>query len=136
MPPRYDNKDYRKAEVWSLRGKLDVPKERFISYPGAEDGEGGVVLGWAGWDHLQRASALAGLYQQRKDELGWEGARLVPLLAGLWELVPWLKQWHNEPSEAYQGERLGDYFAAFVLEEARLLGKTTEDFEAWRPGAK
>ncbi len=83
-----------------------------------------------------RGFELAGLYQQRKDEEGWDSARLVPLLAGLWELVPWLKQWHNEPDEAYQGERLGDYFAAYVIEEARLFGKTTADLEAWRPAGK
>jgi hypothetical protein len=136
VPPKYDSKDYRKADYWSLRGKLDVPKERFISYPGAETVEGGVVLGWAGWDHLQRATALAGLYQERKDEQGWEGERLVPLLAGLWELVPWLKQWHNEHNEAYGGERLGDYFASFVAEEARLWGQTTKKLEEWRPGGR
>jgi hypothetical protein len=134
VPPKYDSKDFRRPEYWSLRGKLDVPKERFISYPGAEDEQGSPMLGWAGWDHLQRATALAGLYQERKEQQGWEGPRLVPLLAGLWELVPWLKQWHNEPNEAFQGERLGDYFATFVIEEARLWGKTPADLEAWRPG--
>ena len=38
--------------------------------------------------------------------------RLAPLLAGLLELVPWLKQWHNEPNAAFGGQRLGDYFDA------------------------
>jgi hypothetical protein len=36
VPPKYDSKDYRDARYWRLRGKLDVPKERFISYPGCE----------------------------------------------------------------------------------------------------
>src|SRR6185295_6406862 len=34
VPPKYDSKDFRSSTMWSLRGKLDVPKERFISYPG------------------------------------------------------------------------------------------------------
>ncbi|MDQ1249031.1 MAG: hypothetical protein QG597_3405 [Actinomycetota bacterium] len=38
VPPKYTNKDFRKASYWSARGKLDVPKERFISYPGGELG--------------------------------------------------------------------------------------------------
>ena len=36
-----------------------------------------------------------------KDNHGWRTERLVPLLAGLAELVPWLKQWHNEPDPAH-----------------------------------
>jgi hypothetical protein len=36
VPPKYDSKDFRDPAYWRLRGKLDVPKERFISYPGAE----------------------------------------------------------------------------------------------------
>ncbi len=36
VPPKYDQKDFRDATAWRLRGKLDVPKERFISYPGCE----------------------------------------------------------------------------------------------------
>jgi len=57
------------------RCKLDVPKERFISYPGCEsDEDHKPVYGWAGWDHLQQAQALAGLYEQRKSE-GWEKER-------------------------------------------------------------
>ncbi|HCF56403.1 MAG TPA: BREX-2 system adenine-specific DNA-methyltransferase PglX, partial [Myxococcales bacterium] len=33
VPPKYDTKDYRDPVFWRLRGKLDLPKERFISYP-------------------------------------------------------------------------------------------------------
>jgi hypothetical protein len=67
-----------------------------------------------------------------KDNEGWEPARLQPLLAGLDELVPWLQQWHNELDPTY-GERMGDYYAAFVRDEARALGFTLEDLRGWRP---
>ena len=53
--------------------------------------------------------------------MGWD--RLIPLLAGLAELLPWLKQWHNEPDPAL-GERMGDYFEGFVQDEARAMGVT------------
>ena len=62
------------------------------------------LFGWAGWNHLERATALAALYQERKDRDGWDAKRLTPPLAGLLELVPWLKQWHNEPSAEFGGE--------------------------------
>ena len=40
------------------RGSLDVPKERWISYPGCERGaDGSLPVAWAGWTHLQQATA-------------------------------------------------------------------------------
>lgn len=134
-PPKYDQKDYRDATTWRLRGKLDVPKERFISYPGCEsDEDKEPVYGWAGWNHLQQALALAKLYMNRKDE-GWTKDRLAPMLAGLLELVPWVKQWHNDDDPDYGGRR-GDYFESFLDNECHALGLTREDLRAWRPGEK
>jgi hypothetical protein len=136
VPPKYDQKDYRDATYWRLRGKLDVPKERFISYPGCESDEDKEPLyGWAGWTHLQQAQALAALYKQRRDE-GWKSDRLTPMLAGLLELLPWVKQWHNEPSAEFEGLRLGDYFESYLDTECRELGLTHDDLRAWRPEAK
>jgi hypothetical protein len=135
VPPKYQSKDFLKTDVWRLSGGLDVPKERWISYPGCERGaDGSLVIAWAGWNHLQQATALAGYYLDMKDSEGWEPARLQPLLASLLELVPWLEQWHNELDPAF-GERMGDYYRAFVTEEARPLGFTLEDLRAWKPVA-
>ena len=37
--------------VSRLRGKLDVPKERFTSVPGGTtDDDPTLLVGWAGWD--------------------------------------------------------------------------------------
>jgi hypothetical protein len=134
VPPKYDANDYSGPSFWRLRGKLDVPKERFISYPGAErDDDKSPLIGWAGWDHLQRAQALAALYEARKTEEGWPRERLVPLLAGILELVPWLKQWHNDPNPEFGDARLGDYFEGYVTLEASALGATLDELRAWRP---
>ena len=103
-------------------------------YPGVEtDNDSSPWLGWTGWDHLQKATALSRIYQQRKTAEGWEKEKLLPLLAGLQELVPWLIQWHNDPSEAYGGQRLGEFFRDFVSGEAHALGCSTADLETWRP---
>lgn len=135
VPPKYKSTDFLKADFWRLRGGLDVPKERFVSFPGAERGaDGSLVIAWAGWNHLQLATALAAYYLEMKESEGWEAARLQPLLAGLLELVPWLKQWHNEVDPAY-GERMGDYYNGFVSEEARANGFTLDDLLAWKPAA-
>ena len=133
VPPKYQSKDFLKADFWRLRGGLDVPKERWISYPGCERGtDGSLVIAWAGWDHLQQATAIASYYLDMKESEGWAPARLQPLLASLLELVPWLEQWHNELDPVY-GERMGDYYRSFVTEEARALGFTLDDLRAWRP---
>ena len=133
VPPKYQSKDFLKADVWRLRGGLDVPKERWVSYPGCERGaDGSLVISWAGWDALKQSTALAAYYLDMKENEGWEPPRLQPLLAGLQELVPWLKQWHNDynPEHAL---RMGDYFASFVTDEARALGLTLDDLHTWKP---
>ena len=135
VPPKYATKDFRDTVTYRMRGKLDVPKERFISYPGTKAGaDTTAVIGWAGWDHLQQARALAAHYNTRRSD-GAETDELVPLLAGLAELVPWLKQWHNDPDPTF-GERMGDFFAGFVDSEAAAIGVTTRDLADWRPPAK
>ncbi|MET3605816.1 hypothetical protein ABIC99_003650 [Sphaerotilus sulfidivorans] len=135
VPPKYKSEDFTATSYWDLRGALDVPKERWISYPGCERGADGTPpLAWAGWTPLQQATALAGYLLDMKDNEGWEPARLQPLLAGLLELVPWLQQWHNTLDPVY-GERMGDYFAGFVADQARALGFTLDQLRAWRPAS-
>ncbi|MFO0756697.1 MAG: hypothetical protein U0359_09410 [Byssovorax sp.] len=136
-PPKYDQTDYRDPTTWRLRGKLDVPKERFISYPGCEsDEDKDPVYGWAGWNHAQQAQALATLYHHRKTQELWNKQRLLPMLAGLLELLPWVKQWHNDPSDEYAGLRLGDYYEAFLDTECQAHALTREDLRAYRPAEK
>lgn len=133
VPPKYQSKDFLKSDVWRLRGGLDVPKERWVSYPGCERGaDGSLPIAWAGWDHLQQAMALASYFIDMKEREGWSPERLQPLLAGLLELTPWLKQWHNDMNPDF-GARMGDYYESFVNDEARALQFTMEDLRAWKP---
>jgi hypothetical protein len=134
VPDKYGPKDFLR-HFWSLRGKLDVPKERFITVPGGNTDEDTTPLvGWAGWNHLQVAQALSGLYQRRKTEDGWTKHRLIPLLAGIDERVPWLLQWHNDVDPTY-GWKLGDFFRDFVAGEAHTLGVAVGDLRKWTPPA-
>lgn len=136
VPPKYTSADFLKNTYWSLRGKLDVPKERFICYPYCQrDADPTLVIAWAGWDHLQQAKALATYYVQMKESEGWTAERLTPLLAGLLELLPWLVQWHNEIDPEF-GQRMGEFYDGFVDEEARALGLTRESIRAWTPPAR
>jgi N-6 DNA Methylase len=140
VPPKYTSADFIStggARYWSLRGKLDVPKERWISFPHCEGPDGTLVICWAGYDHLQQAQAVSAYYVRVQTEFGGsDDPRLIPLLASLIELLPWLAQWHNEPNANFDGLRMGDYFEGFVNEEARGLEKTLDEIRAWVPPKK
>ncbi|MFD2415398.1 BREX-2 system adenine-specific DNA-methyltransferase PglX [Amycolatopsis pigmentata] len=135
VPPKYTSADFRKTSFWSHRGKLDVPKERFVSYPDANpDSDPSLLLGWAGWDHRDQAQALVNLVNDRTSEAGWGTDKITPLLAGLAEVMPWVKQWHGEFDEEW-GEIPAEGYQAF-LDEQRTRHQLTEDhLKAWRPVA-
>ena len=133
VPPRYTSADFRKGVWWRLRGKLDVPKERFVSLPGCErDADPSLVIGWAGWDALQQSQAIAAYLLQVREQDGWTAERLTPLLAALLELLPWVRQYHNAPDPEF-GTGMGNYFEGFIDEEARALSLTRESIRAWAP---
>ena len=135
-PPKYKSTDFQKGDYWRLRGSLDVPKERWVSFPHCEGADGLPLIAWAGYDHLQLARAVAAHYVHvQEQEGGRDDPRLVPLLACLIELLPWLKQWHNEIDPEFN-MGMGDYFEGFVQDEARQMNKTVEEVRAWQPPAR
>ena len=94
------------------------------------------LIAWAGYDHLQLAKAIADHYVQVKEqEGGRDDPRLTPLLAGLIELLPWLKQWHNEIDPEF-GVAMGDFYQDFAQAEAREMGRTMEEVRGWQPPAR
>ncbi|MEU3423705.1 BREX-2 system adenine-specific DNA-methyltransferase PglX [Streptomyces murinus] len=129
VPPKYTSADFLRTSFWSQRGKLDVPKERFISY-GAQNVQTPAILGWAGWDHLQQAQAVVGYLNENQltqDEL-------LPYLAALLELQPWLDQWHGEHLPDF-GQSAAQAYHDFRLALQGELGLTDDDIRAWRPAA-
>ena len=135
VPPKYASSDFPKSDYWRLRGKLDIPKERWISFPHCEtESDPSLVVGWAGWNHLQQATAIIAYYDARKRE-GWDAKRLTPLLAGLDQLLPWIHQWHPEVDPEF-GETAGQSFETMLKADAHELGLTLEDIRAWEPPAK
>ncbi|MFE2375849.1 BREX-2 system adenine-specific DNA-methyltransferase PglX [Streptomyces sp. NPDC059398] len=137
-PPKYTSADFLQHSYWSNRGKLDVPKERFVSYPGSSpDNDPSLLIGWAGWNHRHQAEALVNLLNDRFNVDGWskEDPRYVPLLAGLAEIMPWVRQWYNAYDEEWEGNPSEDFDSALT---AGLFGRdlSRADLEAWRPEKK
>ncbi|MCX5108398.1 BREX-2 system adenine-specific DNA-methyltransferase PglX [Streptomyces sp. NBC_00378] len=136
VPPKYTSADFLKASYWSHRGKLDVPKERFISYPDASpDSDPTLLLGWAGWDHKDQVQALINMINDRTEQAGWETSRLTPLIAGIQELMPWVHQWHGEYDAEWDGTPAEEY-QAYLDEQRAKHGLSAEDLAAWRPEKK
>jgi hypothetical protein len=97
--PQFSRKDFSDGTAWKLRGKLNIPRERFIAYTefdhtlrGVEAPDtGGPWFGWAGWDAGQRADALAFLLD-RANRAGWALRwQQCGLRAALRDLLPELE---------------------------------------------
>jgi len=123
VPPKYGNGDFVKPDYFRLRGKLDVPKERFIAFtqiPGRGAGE--TLYGWAGWTPLVRVRALLAIDEQCEDQ-GIDLADRIAVLDSAWRLVPDIAR-----DDAAMGSRLRAELAAIVGAE----GPSTAQLEAWK----
>jgi hypothetical protein len=88
VPPAYDSSDFLKPDYWRLRGKLDVPKERFIAFtevPGRSGAE--TLYGWAGWTAQQRVKAILAIDEELEDA-SVPLADRIGLLDSAWRLLP------------------------------------------------
>jgi hypothetical protein len=88
VPPSYGTGDFLKTEYWQLRGKLDVPKERFIAFtevPGRSGVE--TLYGWAGWTPVQRLRAILAIDENLEDA-DVPLADRIGLLDSAWRLLP------------------------------------------------
>jgi len=133
VPPKYTSADFLKSHHWKLRGKLDVPKERWVSFPHTETNDDKLPIAWAGYNHLQLTQAITTHYIYIQETVGGsEDPRLTPLLASLLELLPWLHQWHSAIDPEF-GYRLSAYYEEFLLTEIRRLGHTLETLKQWEP---
>lgn len=134
VPPKYAPADFAKTTYWKARGKLDVPKERFIAYPGARRGnDDTAVYGWAGWNHAEQALAASSLLVDMAGA-GASNEQLMPIFAALIELEPWLVQWHSDVDPAY-GVSPAVAVAGVVDNQLARAGITRDDVSAWRPTA-
>ncbi|HXL93266.1 MAG TPA: BREX-2 system adenine-specific DNA-methyltransferase PglX [Streptosporangiaceae bacterium] len=133
VPPKYTHADFLKNSYWRQRGKLDVPKERFISYPMARpDSDNSLLLGWAGWDHREQAQVLITAIEERSTTDGWESDRLKPLLAGLSEAMPWVRQWHAEVDERF-GASPAEAYDAYLTAKCESCNFSEDDLRNWKP---
>ncbi len=134
LPPKYAPADFLKTSYWSARGKLDVPKERFVSFPGSKLPDDATDLyGWARWDYGERGQAIARL----ANDLSRAGApdeQVIPLVGALIEIEPWLKQWNDDVDDR-TGVSPAAAVAAIATTLLGRLGLGRDAVAAWRPAA-
>nr|WP_206327036.1 BREX-2 system adenine-specific DNA-methyltransferase PglX [Streptomyces sp. S3(2020)] len=136
-PTKFKPADFLKQSFWTHRGKLDVPKERFISYPEAgPDSDSTLMLGWAGWDHKDQAVAITQLIEARVRNDAWGADRLVPMLAGLREVMPWVHQWYSAPDDEWEGGSPAEELEAEFRRMLRTHAVGEAQMKDWRPVRK
>ncbi len=133
VPPKYGSGDFLRTSYWMNRGKLDVHKERFVSYPRASpDGDNSLLLGWAGWDHREQAHSLMTLIDDRASKDGWDGLRLEPVIAALAEVMPWVRQWHSEVDPEF-GTSPAQAYDTYLDDQKLTYGFSDDDLRGWKP---
>jgi hypothetical protein len=102
---------------------------------GQDTGDDTMVLAWAGFDHAQLAQATTALAYQRRDNDGWtgeDGRKLLPLLAALVEVLPWVHQWHPDVDPGL-GQTLGTFYQGQLEQFLATIGSTPDDLTSWTP---
>lgn len=138
VPPEYSQgsrgkvTDFLRNEYWQLRGKLDVPKERFIAFtevPGRDANN--TLYGWAGWTPVQRLKALLSIDEELEDA-GIPLTDRIGVLDSAWRLLPDVAR-----EDAAMANRLKAELQALVGTD----GPSREQLDDWRqrfppPGTK
>jgi len=129
-PPEYSqgsrgkSKDFMRAEYWKIRGKLDVPTERFVGFTEAPEmgSAKDTLYGWAGASAIQRLTGILSVDEELEDA-GVTLADRVALLDSAWRLLP-----DAAREDAAAASRLKAELQALVGTE----GPSREMLDDWR----
>lgn len=127
VPPKYDRADFLRGEHWSLRGKLDVPKERFIAFtemPALAGAASEPRFGWAGWTPRERARALLAL-DEEAEGAGMAVAERHGLLHGVGFLLPYVTWESPEAARDFRADLKSLVGEQGVTEEMLLAWAAT-----------
>ncbi|SEN18543.1 Eco57I restriction-modification methylase [Stigmatella aurantiaca] len=134
VPPKYSSADYLRPEYWSLRGALDVPKERFVAFTELPWRDGPERLyGWAGWTPRQRSKVLIELDEESEGG-GVSLADRYGLLYAAQFLVPYVAWESKDAAAEFDAVVRGLVGKDGVTE--KMLAEWAERFPATRPRAQ
>ena len=103
VPPQFAQGDFQKARYYKLRGKLNVPRERFILFADLQPQR----YGWNGWRDEARAIAQVHAFEHAEEDPVHPlppptsaDPRRCGATVGLWESLPDLRRWGD--AEIYE----------------------------------
>jgi hypothetical protein len=103
LPPKFDKGSFQRAECFSIRGKLNVPRERFIVFSELSPNR----FGWNGWRDRERALAQVEAFtlaeNDPQDPLPVptsDDPRRCGVTFGLWESLPDVRRWGSADEHA------------------------------------
>lgn len=103
LPPKFDKQDFARPEFFAVRGKLNVPRERFILFADISPNR----FGWNGWRDRDRALAQVEAFtlaendpQQPLPVPTSDDPRRCGVTFGLWESLPDVKRWGTDAEHA------------------------------------
>lgn len=133
VPPKFKKTDFAKAAYYSIRGKLNVPRERFIQYADLTPQH----YGWNGWRDEARADAAAKAFEiaeQHPDQplteppTATDPRRCGPTL-GLWDSLDDVRRWGSaEAHEEFQ------FLAEDVCKQKSCPCDVVSAWQAWVDG--
>ncbi len=97
VAPPFKPADYAQPSGWKLRGKFNVPNERFIAYDDVQPRR----YGWGGWTVAERARASLEIFQLRNDqdrnasERPQDDPSRCPVQFALWDKLDELRRTHD-----------------------------------------
>lgn len=103
LPPKFDRTHFQSADAFSIRGKLNVPRERFIVFADLKPSR----YGWNGWRDTDRALAQVDAYSLAETDpqdplpppTAADPRRCGPTL-GLWDSLPDVRRWGDASTHA------------------------------------
>jgi hypothetical protein len=95
-PPEFVADDFLRAEFYSVRGKLNVPRERFIAFQDLSPPR----YGWNGWRDLDRGLAQVEAFTEAESDAynplpppTHDDPRRCGVTLGLWESLDDVRRW-------------------------------------------
>lgn len=76
---------------------------------------------------------MLNIVTERRKQQDWPAERLAPLLAGIAELMPWLRQWFGDADDEWGEESAAEEFQSFLDGELAREQLTPAALTDWRP---
>ena len=103
LPRKFDKQDFVKGEFFSIRGKLNVPRERFILFADLTPNR----YGWNGWRNGERALAQVHAFTLAEEDPlqplprpTTEAPQRCGVTFGLWDALADVRRWSTYEEHA------------------------------------